>query len=54
MTLIYNWFLVCGMSGSFTVMMTGRVLQAIGAGILMPLGTNVFMTIFPPERRELR
>lgn len=43
--------LVCGMSGSFTIMMVGRVLQAIGAGILMPLGTNVFMTIFPPEKR---
>ena len=28
-------------------MMGGRVLQAIGAGILMPLGSNV--TIFPPE-----
>ncbi|MCG7338185.1 DHA2 family efflux MFS transporter permease subunit [Staphylococcus sp. ACRSN] len=43
--------LVCGLSGSFTMMMVGRVLQAIGAGVLMPLGTNVFMTIFPPERR---
>ncbi|ANQ65009.1 DHA2 family efflux MFS transporter permease subunit [Staphylococcus equorum] len=43
--------LVCGISGSFEVMMIGRVLQAIGAGILMPLGTNVFMTIFPPEKR---
>ncbi|RIP37391.1 DHA2 family efflux MFS transporter permease subunit [Staphylococcus gallinarum] len=43
--------LVCGLSGSFTMMMIGRVLQAIGAGVLMPLGTNVFMTIFPPERR---
>lgn len=43
--------LVCGISGSFGMMMVGRVLQAIGAGILMPLGTNVFMTIFPPEKR---
>lgn len=43
--------LVCGISGSFGLMMVGRVLQAIGAGILMPLGTNVFMTIFPPEKR---
>ncbi|WP_449325446.1 DHA2 family efflux MFS transporter permease subunit [Staphylococcus xylosus] len=51
MTLFTIGSLVCGMSGSFTVMMAGRVLQAIGAGILMPLGTNVFMTIFPPERR---
>ena len=30
-------------------MMGGRVLQAIGAGILMPLGSNVIVTIFPPE-----
>ncbi|MFQ3847620.1 DHA2 family efflux MFS transporter permease subunit [Staphylococcus shinii] len=51
MTLFTIGSLVCGVSGSFTVMMAGRVLQAIGAGILMPLGTNVFMTIFPPERR---
>ena len=29
-------------------MMGGRVLQAIGAGILMP-GSNVIVTIFPPE-----
>ena len=28
-------------------MMGGRVLQAIGAGILMPLGSNVIVTIFP-------
>lgn len=51
MTLFTIGSLVCGMSGSFTIMMVGRVLQAIGAGVLMPLGTNVFMTIFPPEKR---
>ena len=51
MTLFTLGSLVCGMSGSFTLMMVGRVLQAIGAGVLMPLGTNVFMTIFPPEKR---
>ncbi|MCU5745246.1 DHA2 family efflux MFS transporter permease subunit [Staphylococcus sp. SQ8-PEA] len=43
--------LICGLSGSFTIMMVGRVFQAIGAGVLMPLGTNVFMTIFPPHKR---
>ena len=51
MTLFTIGSLVCGISGSFTIMMVGRVLQAIGAGVLMPLGTNVFMTIFPPEKR---
>ena len=41
--------LVCGISTNFPIMMGGRVLQAIGAGILMPLGSNVIVTIFPPE-----
>ncbi len=45
--------LVCGFAWSFSIMMVGRVLQAMGAGVLMPLGTNVFMTIFPPEKRGM-
>ncbi|MDG4942907.1 DHA2 family efflux MFS transporter permease subunit [Staphylococcus agnetis] len=44
---------VCAIAWSFPVMMTGRVFQAIGAGVLMPLGTNVFMTIFPPQKRGM-
>ena len=43
--------LICAISMNFPIMMTGRVLQAIGAGILMPLGSNVIVTIFPPEKR---
>ncbi|UBH13586.1 DHA2 family efflux MFS transporter permease subunit [Macrococcus armenti] len=42
---------ICAISTNFPLMMTGRVIQAVGAGILMPLGTNVFMTVFPPEKR---
>ena len=38
--------LVCAISFNFPIMMGGRVLQAIGAGILMPLGSNVIVTIF--------
>ncbi|TDM12246.1 DHA2 family efflux MFS transporter permease subunit [Macrococcus lamae] len=43
--------IICALSTNFPMMMTGRVVQAVGAGILMPLGTNVFMTIFPPDKR---
>ncbi|MGF9963435.1 DHA2 family efflux MFS transporter permease subunit [Bacillus rhizoplanae] len=43
--------MICAVSGSFTMMMTGRVIQAVGAGILMPVGMNIFMTIFPPHKR---
>ena len=42
--------LVCALSNNFPMMMGGRVLQAIG-GVLMPLGSNVIVTIFPPEKR---
>ena len=42
--------LVCAISFNFPIMMVD-VLQAIGAGILMPLGSNVIVTIFPPEKR---
>ncbi|BCJ87817.1 DHA2 family efflux MFS transporter permease subunit [Effusibacillus dendaii] len=43
--------LVCGLAPNFAIMMAGRVVQAMGAGILMPLMMNVFFTIFPPEKR---
>lgn len=43
--------IICALSFNFPMMMTGRVIQAVGAGVLMPLGSNVFMTIFPPEKR---
>ncbi|WP_088041663.1 DHA2 family efflux MFS transporter permease subunit [Bacillus sp. EAC] len=42
---------ICALSGNFPIMMVGRVVQAVGAGILMPLGMNIFMTLFPPEKR---
>ena len=43
--------IICAISGNFTMMMTGRVIQAVGAGILMPVGMNIFMTLFPPHKR---
>lgn len=43
--------IICATSGNFTMMMTGRVIQAVGAGILMPVGMNIFMTLFPPHKR---
>ena len=42
---------ICTISPSFPVFMAGRIIQGIGAGILMPLLTNVFLTIFPPNKR---
>ncbi|HET7657659.1 MAG TPA: DHA2 family efflux MFS transporter permease subunit [Bacillales bacterium] len=42
---------VCGVAPNFVVLLLGRIIQACGAGILIPLMTNIFMTIFPVEKR---
>jgi EmrB/QacA subfamily drug resistance transporter len=42
---------ICAIAPAFSVILIGRVIQGIGAGILFPLITNVIFTIFPIERR---
>src|SRR5690625_1465679 len=44
--------LICGIAPGFEVLMTGRVIQAIGAGIIMPLLTTVVLALFPVEKRS--
>lgn len=43
--------LICGIAPTFSIILVGRVIQAIGAGILFPVITNVIFTLFPAERR---
>lgn len=43
--------LICAFSPGFTVLMIGRVIQAAGAGIMMPLMMTIFLLIFPVEKR---
>lgn len=43
--------IVAGLAYSFPVLLTGRLIQAAGAGILMPLMSIVFLTIFPVAER---
>ncbi len=43
--------IVSALAGSFEVLLTGRMIQAAGAGIIMPLLMNVILTLFPPEKR---
>lgn len=45
--------IICALAPDFSILMGGRVIQGIGAGIIMPLMTNVFLTIFPPEKRGI-
>jgi EmrB/QacA subfamily drug resistance transporter len=43
--------LICGISFSFPTLLAGRVVQAAGAGIMMPLLMNVILSLFPLEKR---
>ena len=43
--------LVAGLSSTFTVLIIGRIIQAIGTGIFLPLMFNVVMLIFPIQKR---
>ena len=36
---------------SFAVLLAGRLVQAVGVGINMPLMQNIMLTIYPPEKR---
>jgi EmrB/QacA subfamily drug resistance transporter len=42
---------ICATAATFPILLIARVVQAIGAGILFPLITNVIFTIFPIVRR---
>lgn len=43
--------IVSAVATNFPVLLTGRMIQAAGAGIIMPLLTNVILTLFPPNKR---
>jgi len=43
--------IVSALAPGFSVLLTGRMIQAAGAGIIMPLLTHVILTIFPREKR---
>lgn len=43
--------LICGISPNFSTMLTGRLIQAVGGGILQPLVMTTILFIFPPESR---
>ncbi|MCL6516848.1 DHA2 family efflux MFS transporter permease subunit [Alicyclobacillus sp.] len=42
---------ICSIAPNFAVMLIGRIVQAFGAGVIMPLMMTVVLNLFPPERR---
>lgn len=43
--------IICALSGNFSWLLGGRLVQAVGAGVLMPLMSVVVLTIFPVAER---
>lgn len=43
--------LLCGVAWSNTSMIVFRIIQAIGGGMIMPVGMSIIFQIFPPEER---
>lgn len=43
--------LVAAISPSFTILLIGRILQAVGAGVMMPLSQVVILSLFPVNKR---
>lgn len=46
--------IVCGTAPVFSVLLIGRVVQALGTGLMLPVMMNTMMHIYPPERRGAR
>lgn len=43
--------LICGISPTYGLLLLGRVVQAAGAGMLMPLMQTVLFVMYPPNQR---
>lgn len=51
MSLFFIGNLICFSANNFALLLTGRIISALGGGILTPLGQSIAMSIFPPEKR---
>ena len=51
MGMFFTGSLVCTISPNFALLLTGRIIQACGAGVLMTLLQTVLFRVYPPERR---
>lgn len=43
--------LICGVAPGFSIILVGRLIQAVGGGIMMPLVMTIILSVFPPEIR---
>lgn len=43
--------LVCALAPSFSVLLIGRVIQALSTGLMLPVMMNTILVLYPPEQR---
>lgn len=51
MTVFTIGTIVAASAPTFPILLSGRLIQAVGTGLLMPIIFNVFLLIYPPHRR---
>lgn len=51
MALFLSGTCLCAVSPGFEILLMGRVIQACGTGLLVPLMMNTILALYPPERR---
>ncbi|WP_238178213.1 MDR family MFS transporter [Paenibacillus contaminans] len=51
MTLFTVGTLVCAIAPGFEFLLTGRLLQAAGTGLMLPVMMNTILVLYPPEKR---
>lgn len=51
MTVFTIGTIIAASAPTFSILLTGRLVQAVGTGMLMPILFNVFLLIYPPEVR---
>ncbi|WP_332238737.1 MDR family MFS transporter [Sporolactobacillus sp. KGMB 08714] len=42
---------ICAVSANFSFLLVGRMIQAVGSGLLLPVMMNTILLIYPPEKR---
>src|SRR5690625_3981322 len=43
--------IISALAPTFFILLSGRLIQAVGTGLLMPIIFNVFLLLYPPHRR---
>ncbi|EHB63565.1 DHA2 family efflux MFS transporter permease subunit [Paenibacillus lactis] len=51
MSLFLVGTIICGFAPVFGVLLTGRILQAVGTGLMIPVLMNTILSIYPPQNR---